>query len=248
MASASASAPRRNENEKKINSSQYHERNRTFSSTTTNHYKNKLAQIGIQKDLREILERKKLEKEHEQNNQSPPTNLSNEQSQISRKVRFVEERTPLRRSKSFTSGTTKNYDYNLQGYNDTEVKEKSPPKKFNKSFKGKRKEYFDLQNPTNIKIELQADSGERKCILDESVSLTTIKCDLKHCRNILNHSENKEKTASQANSKERNRDKFKSLSGDHGKSFNKKNRGSLEKSIRNEELESNQNTSSNTDN
>lgn len=61
---ATSSTPRRS-NESKKSASQYHERNRTFSSTTTNHYKSKLAQIGIQKDLREILERKKLEKELE---------------------------------------------------------------------------------------------------------------------------------------------------------------------------------------
>lgn len=155
-----------------------------------------------------------------QNNSSPSSASQNEESKVSRKVRFVEGKIPIRRSKSFTSGTKTNDENHSQNFN-----EKIPPKKFNKSFKGKRKEFFDLQKPTNIKIELQTNSGERKCILDENVALANVKCDLRNCRNILNHNDIKVKTFSYPNI-EKKKEKHKSQNfyqvGDKSQSLTKK--------------------------
>ncbi|XP_045480864.1 uncharacterized protein LOC123685261 [Harmonia axyridis] len=249
---ATSSTPRKSENERKANHNPHYERNRIFSSTTTNHYKNKLARIGIEKDLRELIERKKLEKEQEKNNPSPPKNLSNDESQISRKVRFAEDKLPIQRSKSFTSGTNKNIDNNFEAESEV-LREKTSPKKFSRSFRAKRKDFIDLQNPTNIKVELQTNSGERKCIVDENVHLATVKCDLRNCRNILNHVESKysvlqaalveknEKPKSQNQSvlqaglvEKNEKPKSQNQSGDRNKSFNKKNKGSTQKPIQNE--------------
>ncbi|KAL3266783.1 hypothetical protein HHI36_010941 [Cryptolaemus montrouzieri] len=215
----------------------YSDRNRIFSSTTTDYYRNKLSQIGIKKDLREILDRKKLQKDYEDSlNSSGNSSHEVPQESCSRKVRFEDEKVPLGRSKSFTSGVTKNYEnYSVeQRWQEHKIRESSTksPQNF-KNSRGRKTDYVDLLNPTNIKIELKTDSGDRKCTVDANVAIAGVKCNLKQSRMILRNSESKPKVSEpqQTPQNERKKERTKSSvqsKGSH-KSF-RKNRENREPS------------------
>ncbi|KAK9876658.1 hypothetical protein WA026_014033 [Henosepilachna vigintioctopunctata] len=211
------------------NPQNHYERNRTFSSTTNDHFRNKLSQIGIEKDLRELIERKKLQKDQDKNFPNTPSNDNVQKAE--KKVRFEGEPL-LRRSKSFSSYSTRNqegYQRQRPSYNRfSKENNLEVPQHVHKNHRMRKGDFVDLHHPTNIKIELQTDTGTRKYTVDSSVPIPDIKCNLKQSRTLSKHTEPKESFSLQQESggeiknvRMRGSGNFR---GTTRRSFNKKNK------------------------